>query len=206
MKNTNNIVEIYIQEVARLHDVPREMISERDPKFTFKFWMRLFKGLGTNLNFSTKYHLDFYGKIERVNYIIKDMLWMYLMDKSRWEDDLHLVEFVYNNGYQPSLKMIPFEAMYGIRLNTLIIWSNPMDMIMGGIEFIRDMEEKVVKIKKNLKVSQDRKRIYEPKNMTNKEFKIGEDVCLKLKAKKISVTLGSCVKVEEIYYGTFEIL
>jgi hypothetical protein len=42
------------------------------------------------------------------------MLRMYVMDKpSKWEDYLHLVEFVYNNGYQNSLKMSPFEALYG---------------------------------------------------------------------------------------------
>jgi hypothetical protein len=49
-----------------------------------------------------------------VNRVIEDMLRMYVMDKpSRWEDYLHLVEFTYNNGYHASLKMIPFEALYG---------------------------------------------------------------------------------------------
>jgi hypothetical protein len=44
----------------------------------------------------------------------EDMLRMYVMDKpSKWEDYLHLVEFSYNNGYQASLKMSPFEALYG---------------------------------------------------------------------------------------------
>jgi hypothetical protein len=46
--------------------------------------------------------------------VIEDMLRMYVMDKpSKWEDYLHLVEFAYNNGYQASLKMRPFEALYG---------------------------------------------------------------------------------------------
>jgi hypothetical protein len=47
------------------------------------------------------------------------MLRMYVMDKpSKWKDYLHLVEFVYNNGYHASLKMSPFEALYGRRCNT----------------------------------------------------------------------------------------
>jgi hypothetical protein len=67
-----------------------------------------------NMNFSTTYHPDSDGKIERVNRVIEYILRMYVMEKpSKWEDYLHLVEFTYDNGYQASLKMIPFEALYG---------------------------------------------------------------------------------------------
>jgi hypothetical protein len=51
--------------------------------------------------------------------VIEDMLRMYVMDKpSKWEYYLHLVEFAYNNGYQASLNMSPFEALYGRKCNT----------------------------------------------------------------------------------------
>jgi hypothetical protein len=60
--------------------------------------------------------------------VIEDMLRMYVMDKpSKWEDYLHLVEFSYNNGYQESLKMSLFEALYGIKCNTPVIWDNLAD-------------------------------------------------------------------------------
>jgi hypothetical protein len=89
-------------------------VSDRDPKFTSKFWKGLFNWFGTNLNFSIAYHPESDGKTERVNQVIEDMLRMYVMDKtSKWEDYLHLVEFSYNNGYQASLKMNPFETLYG---------------------------------------------------------------------------------------------
>jgi transposase InsO family protein len=97
-----------------LHSIPKTIVSDRDPKFTSKFWKGLFKGFRMNLNFSTAYHLESNGHTERVNQVIEDMLRMYVMDKpSKWEDYLHLVEFAYNNGYQASLKMSPFEALYG---------------------------------------------------------------------------------------------
>jgi hypothetical protein len=55
------------------------------------------------------------------------------MDKpSKWEDYLHLVEFSYNNVYQASLKMSPFEALYGRKCNTLVIWDNPIDRVVLG--------------------------------------------------------------------------
>jgi hypothetical protein len=56
-----NIAEIYMKEIARLHGVPKEIVSDRDPKFTSNFWKGLFKGFGTNLNFSTTYHPESYG-------------------------------------------------------------------------------------------------------------------------------------------------
>jgi hypothetical protein len=94
-----NIVDVYMRQIARLHGIPMIILSDRDPKFTSNFLKRLFNGFGTNLNFSTTYYPKSYGQIERVNQVIADMLKMYVMDKpSKWEDYLHLVEFVYNNG------------------------------------------------------------------------------------------------------------
>jgi transposase InsO family protein len=108
-----------MKEIVRLHGVPKAIVSDRDPKFTSNFWKGFFKGLGTNLNFSRAYHPELDEQTERTNRIIQDMLRMYVMDQpSKWEDYLHLVEFAYNNGYQASLKMSPFEALYGKKCNT----------------------------------------------------------------------------------------
>jgi hypothetical protein len=109
-----NIADVYMKAISRLHGIPKTIVSNRDPKFTSKFWKGLFNGFGTNLNFSTTYHPESDGQTKRVNQVIEDMLRMYVMDKpSKWEDYLHLVEFAYNHGYRASLKMSPFEALYG---------------------------------------------------------------------------------------------
>jgi hypothetical protein len=109
-----NVADIFLKEVARFHGFPKMIVSDRDPKFTLNLWKGLFKGFRINLNFSTTYHPESDGQTERVNRVIEDMLRMYVMDKpSRWEDYLHLVELAYNNGYHASLKMSPFETLYG---------------------------------------------------------------------------------------------
>jgi hypothetical protein len=95
MKTTHketNVVYIYMREVSCFHGIPKTIVFDKDLKFTSKFWKGLFKGFGTNMNFSTAYHPESNGMKERVNQVIEDMLRMYIMEKpSKWEDYLHLV-------------------------------------------------------------------------------------------------------------------
>jgi hypothetical protein len=159
------------------------------------------------MNFSTTYHPRSHGKIERVNRVIEYMLIMYVMDTpSKWEDYMHLVEFSYNNGYQSSLKMSPFESLYGRKCNTPVSWDNPIDRVILGPELLKDMEDHMVKIKKNLNVAKDRHKVYADKNKTSRKFKVGEYVLLKVKPKKISLKLGSCTKLSARLCDPFEIL
>lgn len=72
--------------------------------------------------------------------MFEDMLRMYHMHHPRkWEDILTLVEFSYNNGYQESLKMSPFEVLYGRRFNTPINWSDPVKSVLIGPDMLREM-------------------------------------------------------------------
>jgi hypothetical protein len=94
--------------------MPKEIISNRDMEFTSIFWKYLFASFETKLLFSTTYHPQNDGQTKRVNQVLEDMLRMHVMHQPKnWEDYLPLVEFSYNNGYHESLKMSPFEALYG---------------------------------------------------------------------------------------------
>jgi hypothetical protein len=75
-----------------------------------------------------------------------------------------------------------------------------------GLELLREMEEKMSKTKKNLKVSQDRKKSYVDKGRIHREFFIGDHVFLKVKANRSSLKLGNYSKLEARYCGPFEIL
>ena len=86
-----NITDIFLKEILRLHGIPNSIISDRDTKFTKKFWRSLFSRLEMYLHFITSYHLHMDGQIEWVNQIVEDMLRMYVINKStKWEDYLHL--------------------------------------------------------------------------------------------------------------------
>ena len=89
---------------------------------------QLHQTLGTRLAFSTAFHPQTDGRTERVNQILEDMLRACALDYgSSWDDSLPYAEFSYKNSYQASLKMAPFEALYGRRCRTPLMWDEVGD-------------------------------------------------------------------------------
>ena len=108
------MADIYVKEIVRLHGVPKEITSDRDPWFVSRFWRSLHQALDTKLQFSTAFHPQTDGQSERTIQILKDMLRASALDfGGRWDDHLHLMEFTYNNSYQATIQMLSFEALYG---------------------------------------------------------------------------------------------
>jgi transposase InsO family protein len=110
------LAELYMSRIVYLHGVPKKIMSDRGTQFTSMFWERLHETLDTQLRFSSAYHPQTDGQTERVNQILEDMLRACALQYGRsWDKSLLYVEFSYNNSYQESLKMAPFELMYGHR-------------------------------------------------------------------------------------------
>ena len=100
---------LYRDQIIRLHGVPREIVSDRDPRFTSTFWTSLQRELGTETKFSTAYHPQTDGQSERTIQILEDLLRFCVLDfGGSWDEHLPLVEFAYNNSYQASIGMAPF--------------------------------------------------------------------------------------------------
>ena len=108
------LTRIYIKEVVSRHGVPISIISDRDARFTSRFWQTLQKVLSTRLDMSTAYHPQTDGQGERTIQTLEDMLRACVVDFGNgWENHLPLVEFSYNNSYHTSIQTAPFEALYG---------------------------------------------------------------------------------------------
>jgi transposase InsO family protein len=75
-----NVSCVFVNKVIHLHRIPKKIISDRDSKFTSRFWTSLQSALGTQLNLSTAYHPETDGQTERVNQVMEYMLRMYVMD------------------------------------------------------------------------------------------------------------------------------
>jgi hypothetical protein len=106
--------ELYISHIVRYHGIPKTIISDRGSIFVAHFWEQLHECLGIHLIRSSAYHSQTDEQTERVNQIIEDMLHAcVLMDGLKWDKHLPLAELSYNSSYQESIKMSPFEALYG---------------------------------------------------------------------------------------------
>ena len=120
------------------------IISDRDPRFTSRFWKKLQEALGTQLDSSTAFHPQTDGQSERVIQVLEDMLRGCIIDfHGSWEDYLPLVEFAYNNSYQTSIQMAPYEALYGRRCRTRTCWTELGKRQVLGSELVADTESKV---------------------------------------------------------------
>ena len=105
---------LFLQQVVRLHGVPRVLVSDRDPRFISDFWRSLWAQLGTKLNMSTARHPQTDGLSERTNATMQQLLRCYASETGvDWSDRLPMVEFSYNSAINESTNHSPFEAVYG---------------------------------------------------------------------------------------------
>ncbi|GJW39655.1 putative reverse transcriptase domain-containing protein [Tanacetum coccineum] len=88
------LTRLYLKEVVSRHGVSVSIISDRDNRFTSRFWQSLQKALGTHLDFG-----------------------------NGWDKHLPLVEFSYNSSYHTSIKVTPFEALYGRKCRSPVCWA-----------------------------------------------------------------------------------
>ena len=177
----------------RLHGVPVSIVSDRDPRFTSRFWPSFQTALGTRLHFSTTFHPQTDGQSERTIQTLEDMLRACVMEfRGIWDTHLALMEFAYNNSYQAIIEMAPFEALYGRKL--------------VGLELVQITSEKVKVVCDNLKIARDRQRSYADNRRRDLQFEIGDRVFLKISPWKGVLRFGRLGKLSPRYIGPYEIL
>jgi hypothetical protein len=147
--SVSRLAELYVENILKLHGAPRSIMSDRGPQFTAQFWKSLHASMGTELNYSTAFHPQTDGQTERVNQVLEDLLRACVLTYgSDWEKSLSYAEFSYNNSYQASLNMAPFEALYGRTCRTLLMWSEVRERTFFGPAAIVEAEENVARSKK----------------------------------------------------------
>jgi hypothetical protein len=102
--------------------------------------------------------------------------------------------------------MSMFEVLYGRNFRVPISHDSPVDRIKLGPELLKEMEYSMVKIRNNLKVTQDIRKSYEDSKTTHRELKVGDNAYLRVKPKRSSMRMGMCAKLEPCYCVPFEVL
>ncbi|RVW58539.1 Transposon Ty3-I Gag-Pol polyprotein [Vitis vinifera] len=149
----DRLASLYIKEIVRMHGVPVSIVSDRDPRFTSRFWHSLQKALGN------------------------------------WDDYLPLVEFAYNNSFQASIGMAPFEALYGRRCRSPVCWDDVGEKKLLGPELVQLTVEKVSLIKERLKQHKVDRRVMLI-IAGDLEFEVGDHVFLKVSPMKSIMRFG----------------
>ncbi|WVZ71032.1 hypothetical protein U9M48_019659 [Paspalum notatum var. saurae] len=164
--------------------------SDRGSLFVSRFWEQLQVALGTNLIQSSAYHPQTSGQVKRVNQILEDMLRACVLTYStKWDECLSLAEFAYNNSYQKSLEMAPFEALYGRRCRTPLNWSEPGERVTFG----QDLR------------AQSRQKSYSDRRRRPLMFEGGDHVYLRVSPMKGVHRFGVKGKLAPRYVGPFKI-
>jgi hypothetical protein len=170
------LAELYMSRIVCLHGVLKKIVSDRGTHFTLRFWERLHETLDTQLHFSSAYHPQIDGQTERVNQILEDMLKACALQYG----SLSYVEFSYNKSYQESLKMVPFEMLYGHRCRTPLFWNETGEWKVFGPVRLQEVEKQVLMVRENLRVAQSREKSYTDHRRRELRFGVGDFVYLKV--------------------------
>ncbi|KAA3477814.1 DNA/RNA polymerases superfamily protein [Gossypium australe] len=199
--------KLYVAEIVRLLGVPVSIISGRDPRFTSRFWKVLHQVLGTRLDFSTAFHPQTDGQSERVIQIFEDMLRGCVIDfRGSWEEFLPLAKFAYNNSYQSSIQMAPYEALYGRKCRTPTCWTELGERQLLGPELVSETEDKVKLIRARLKEASDRQKSCADLKRKEIEFAVGDRVFLKVSPWKKVLRFGRKGKLSPRFIGPYHVL
>ncbi|GJY09293.1 putative reverse transcriptase domain-containing protein [Tanacetum coccineum] len=160
------LARLYLNEKVARHGVSISIISDRDSRFTSRFWQSMQEALGTRLDMSTAYHPQ--------------------TDSQRsWDVHLSLVEFLYNNSYHSSVRCAPVEALYSRKCRSPIMWAEVGEGQLIGPKLVQETTKNITQIKDRLKAARDRQKSYADKRKKPLEFSVGDySLLLKIAERK----------------------
>ena len=123
-----------------------------------------------------------------------------------WDRHIALVEFVYNNSFQSSIGMAPYEALYGRKCRTPFCWTELSEKKVIGLDLIQETEEKVKMIRERLRVATNRQISYVDMKRKDIRYEIGEKVFLKVSSWKKVMRFGKKGKLSPRFIGPYEVI
>lgn len=179
------LAQLYFDQVFRHHGLPRTIVSDRDPRFTSKFWDSLFGLLDTKLAMSTSFHPQTDGQSERANRTLEDMLRAYCHDRQdTWDTRLAAAEFAYNNSVNDSTGFTPFFLDSGRHPHTpatLLSGTSRPSYNVASERFLTQWRSDIEHAKTNIRAAQERQAKYANLKRRDYAFRVGDRVLLSSK-------------------------
>ncbi|KAL4565797.1 hypothetical protein LXL04_029903 [Taraxacum kok-saghyz] len=191
--SAEQLADIYVREIVARHGVPVSIVSDRDTRFTSRFWEKFHTELSTRLHFSTSFHPQTDSQNERTIQTLENMLRACEIDfGGSWDRNLPLAEFAYNNSYHSSIGVPLYEMLYGKKCRTPICWGETAEMI----QMVRD----------RLVTAQSRQKSYADKRRSDLEFQVGDRVLLKVSPWKGVIRFRKRGKLGPRYIGPYRVI
>ncbi|KAJ9556981.1 hypothetical protein OSB04_011595 [Centaurea solstitialis] len=203
----DRLAQLYVDEIVMRHGFPISIISDRDSRFTSRFWQSLQAALGTSVDLSTAYHPQTDGQTERTIQTLEDMLRACVLEfGGSWDDHLPLVEFSYNNSYHTSIQCAPYEALYGRKCRSPLNWLEVGESRLLRPDIVQETTDKIKLVQEKLKAARDRQKSYADNRRKPLEFQVGDKVLLKVSPWKGLIRFGKKGKLSPRFVGPFEVI
>ena len=204
----SSIAQSFMDNVVKLHGLPKTIVSDRDTVFLSHFWTTLFKLYKVDLHFSTTYHPQSDGQTERVNQCVEMYLRCAVQDSpSTWKSWLSLAELWYNSSLHSALGCSPFKALYGYEPSLGAVTSVPPGIATSVTDNIEHWQLQLEALKQSLERAQNRMKMIADKKRTDFHFNVGDQVLLKLQPyTQSSVANRPYPKLAYKYYGPYKVL
>lgn len=201
---------LLIWNVIRLHGFPRNIISDRDSKFTSSLWKSVTSAFGTKLRMSTSFWPPTDGQSERQVRTLKEALRHYInIKQDNWYDALPALELSYNSSVHSSTGRTPFELDLGIPLRILAAPLTPSDDLdsLDGLAFIDKLNADAMDAIECIQRAQGYQSTQHDKNARPIVYKIGDEVLLRAETfHPAFVKVTKSKKLGPTYYGPFKVL
>ena len=201
---SEELSRLFLEHIFQNHGMIKVLISDRDPRFTSKFWDSFCASLGIESRQSTAFHPQTDGQTERMNRVLEEVLRHFVdEDHSNWDRLLPLVAFAMNNAVAASTGHTPFYLNYG---------AHPLTPVTAGLlsgklpnldAVLSDLDATLQKVKKLHAAAQDRQKAYADKARAAHGFKAGQMVLLSSRNLKFKQGVK---KLHPKYVGPFRIL
>lgn len=203
------VAQLYYDTVTRLHGIQTSIISDRDPRFTSRFWEELTKLWGTKLGRSTAFHPQTDGQTERVNRVLAEMLRAYVTDRHNdWDKRLTAAEFAINNATSASTGQSPFYLNYGYHpLLPATVNLPRLDLCrsQAAADFVTRMNQDLAAAKAKLQAAQERQARLADERRTDVSFAVGDRVLLSTTNLRLR-TDGPAAKFNPRWTGPFPVV
>ena len=194
------VAECFVQNIAKLHGMPRTIVSDRDRVFISEFWTEYFRLQGTRLDLSSAYHPQTDGQTEVVNRGIEQYLRCFVGDHPRrWLEHLPWAEWSYNTAQHSSTGMTPFEAVYGRTAPALRVYDRSASSERTEVDMaLLDRDEMLRRLRTHMRAAQNRLKQMYDRGHREKEYDIGDMVFVRVQPYR-QVTLTANKKSEIVH-------